>query len=230
MSTILVKIGGSLLYNEELEINFEVIDKFKEWFEQQNEYTSCVLVVGGGKLSRFITNQAKSKMEADYLRHRIGLKVTQVNAALVHGLLGEKDSKYFEEISDILNFLKNDRVKFSIIGGTRIGDSTDMTAAEIAVELGLNFVNKVSNIEYIYSDDPNLNDDAEPYERLSWDQYIQLFEENFSKGHQPGMSIPVDFKSVSLSQENKLRFRICGGDNIHKQGFEEMLKGGTIVE
>ncbi len=230
MNTILIKIGGSLLYNDKLAFNFDVIKKFTNWFKNQEHYNSCIFVVGGGKLSRFITDQAKSEMQEDHLRHRIGLKVTQVNSALVHGLFGEKESRYFENMEDLLSAFKENQPKISIIGGTRIGGSTDTTAAEIASNLGISFIYKVSNIDYIYTNDPTLDANAKPYEKLSWEQYIKLFEEKFSQGHKPGMNIPVDFKCASFAQENGLCFRVCGGIDLDKKEFGEVLNRGTVIE
>ena len=48
-----MKLGGSVLYDNLLNVNKVVLDKLKNWYyEAAEEYEKVVIVVGGGTLSR----------------------------------------------------------------------------------------------------------------------------------------------------------------------------------
>jgi uridylate kinase len=48
MNGIVVKLGGSLLYDDQLNLNRKVMDKVKEWYKRAVEqYDTVVMVVGG---------------------------------------------------------------------------------------------------------------------------------------------------------------------------------------
>ena len=229
MKTLVLKIGGSLLYNDELVFNTEIVKKVEAWYEKQKEYDLVLFVVGGGKISRFVVNQVKGDIKEEDFKHRIGMKMTQVNSAIFHGMLGNSDCKYFDSLKRLFKTVKKKKVRGAVIGGASVGGSTDMVAANIAFELGVDTVHKISNISNVYCSDPKTNENAQPIEKLSWEEYAKLFKEVFEHGHQPGMNIPVDFRCASFCKKNEISFRICGGENLKKMEIGEVLKTGTIV-
>ena len=50
---IVLKIGGSILYQDDSSINYPLLDKVKSWYHNaKDEYSRIVIVTGGGMLSR----------------------------------------------------------------------------------------------------------------------------------------------------------------------------------
>ncbi len=227
MNTAIIKIGGSVLYDDNLKLNTIFLQKVVDWFENQREYESVVFVIGGGRLSRFLLNQVTEKIFTDPPKHRIGIKVSHVNATIFVGLFNDKGVKYFDSISSLTSEVRSSLVKAAIIGGVVEGWSTDMVAVTIANELGIKQVTKISNIDYIYSADPNLEKEAKPFEQISWEEYIEIFNNQLGKKHKPNMSAPLDIECSLFSKEKGLQFRVSGG-NLEKD-FNELLNSGTLV-
>ncbi|MBD3229954.1 MAG: hypothetical protein GF329_17355, partial [Candidatus Lokiarchaeota archaeon] len=55
-NNIVIKIGGSLLFKENKDINFQKITEFCDIVSQNNNYESIVIVVGGGVIARQYIN------------------------------------------------------------------------------------------------------------------------------------------------------------------------------
>jgi uridylate kinase len=230
MNRAIIKIGGSVLYDENLNFNVELMKKFVDWFEFQREYKSVVFVVGGGKLSRSLVDQVRDEVKQDSSRHQIGIAVTKVNSRIVFGIFNNSKVKYFDCLEKLSNSIKNGNAKGAIIGGLKEGWSTDMVAANIAKALKLKLIFKVSNIDYIYTADPNKRKDAKPLEVLSWEEYIKMFNSQMGKKHKPGMSVPIDIECAKYCKKNNIAFRISGGKLLNKKlEVTELFRSGTFV-
>ena len=222
MNSLVLKLGGSVLYDENLKLNLEFLKKVVLWFENQRNYDNVFFVVGGGKLSRFLVNQVKDEIQFDSLKHQIGIKVTHTNAKIFLALFNDKEIKYFDSLLDVFP-----NVKAGVLGGIMEGWSTDMVAANVAYNLGVKNVCKISDIDYIYTADPNIEQDAKPLETITWKEYIQLFHEQIGEKHKPGMSAPVDIECSLFCNEKGISFRVSGGDL--NRDLDEILKTGTLV-
>ncbi len=230
MNRIVLKLGGSILYDENLSFNTDLVQKFVDWFNYQREYKSVVFVVGGGKLSRFLLNQVKEKIKVESQRHQIGIKVTKVNSNIVFGFFDNPRVKHFDCLEKLCNAVKNGNARGAIMGGFKEGWSTDMVAATIAKNLKIKNVFKISNIDYIYTADPHIDKKAKPLEILTWDEYMNIFKKQIGKKHEPGMSAPIDIECSKYCKQNKISFRVSGGKLLKKE-FEvsEILRSGTLV-
>ncbi len=230
ISSVVIKLGGSILYDEDLNFNIKFVEKFVAWFRNQKEYEKVVFVVGGGRLSRFLINQLDSEVKLDSLKHRIGINVTKVNASIVFSLFNQANIKVFDDIEKLSNSIKNSNVDGAIIGGIKEGWSTDMVAAHVSKNLGLDCIYKFSDIDYIYSADPKLQKDAKSLTNLSWDEYIDLFYKQIGQKHMPSMNAPIDINCALYCQKNKLQFRVLGGKVLEGDfKVSEMMKTGTLV-
>ncbi len=230
MENIIIKIGGSLLYDESLSLNKVFLNKIINWSKSQGKYKTIIFVVGGGKLSRFLVNQVQEDIQKDYLKHTIGMRITQLNATIFHSMFNDDEVKYFSSLDLLYDGVQNNQHKIVVIGGTKVGGSTDLVASEIAFNLGIGCVNKISNIEYIYTDDPKVNKDAKPLKNITWGEYIKIFYEDYADGHKPGMSVPIDFKCSEFCKKNNISFRVSGGDNLEKKEIDMILETGTVVK
>jgi uridylate kinase len=226
MSTAVIKIGGSIFYQKDLNINVDFLKKVVDWYESQKTYENVVFVVGGGSLSRFLLNQVKGSIISDCPKHQIGIKVTHVNAMVFLSFFNSKELRYFESISELCSNVK-EGTKGAVIGGIVEGWSTDMVAANVANELGVKTVYKISNIDYIYSVDPNQQENAKSFEKLTWEEYIKIFNTHIGNKHKPGMSAPIDIECSLFCREEKISFRVSGG-NLERD-LTELLNSGTLV-
>jgi len=228
---IVVKIGGSILYDGNLDINFSVLKKFKDWYIQhKEEYEKIVIVTGGGALSREIQKKIQSDItEKEYL-HNIAMSVTQTNAAIIQGYLEDFDSYIPKRIGDAYEFLSEERNRTLVSGGLKVGWSSDMDAAIYADMINVDTVYKISNIDHVYDADPRDNPNAKPFDDLTWVEYSGLFNITDGAVQEANKNIPIDVTCAQFCLKKGISFFICGGDALkEKSTVEEILKEGTLI-
>lgn len=231
LKKIVVKIGGSILYDSNLEINFLILKKFKDWYYQHNEeYDKIAIVTGGGELSRDIQKKITgSILNQEYL-HNIAMSVTQTNAAIIQGYLEDPNSYIPKRIGDACEFFNEEKNKTLISGGLKIGWSTDMDAAVFADMLDVDIVYKISDIDHVYDSNPEENPNAKPFEDLTWVEYSGLFNISEGDSHEANKNIPIDAMCAQFCLKKGISFFICGGKSLtEKPMVEEILKVGTLI-
>ena len=175
---VLIKLSGEALAGEDKfgvnpEMTAKTAAKIKEIHDQGVE---IAIVVGGGNFFRGRTGKNIDRATADYM----GMLATVMNAlALQDSLLSIGcDAKVMTaiEIRDMaegysrrkaLDYLDDNKV---VIFGGGTGSpffSTDTTAALRAAEMNAEVILLAKNIDAVYSEDPNVNPDAERYEELT---------------------------------------------------------------
>lgn len=227
---IVLKIGGSILYDNTLNVNFKILEKVKIWYESNKDnYEKIAMVTGGGGLSRDLQKKIAGSIVGQEYLHNIAMYITQTNATVVHGYLGDMSIYIPKKLGDACEFLL-DNGKTLISGGLKVGWSTDMDAAVFADLLDVDIVYKVSNIDYIYESDPKQNPSAKSFKDLSWKEYFKLFGIVEGDGHQANKSIPIDATCAQFCAKKGISFFVCGGENLEKKDrLEDVLFQGTLV-
>lgn len=228
---IVLKIGGSVLYDANLDINFPLLAKLKTWYYKYlEEYEKIVLVTGGGALSRDLQKRIGEQIDEKEYLHNIAMSVTQTNGALIQGYLEDPTSYFPHRFGDACEFLVEDKNRTLISGGLKIGWSTDMDAAIFADILDIDIVYKISDIDYVYDADPAKNPDSKPFTDLTWDQYFKLFNIVDGDGHEANKSMPIDVTCAQFCVRKGISFFICGGNATkEKSTIEEILQVGTLI-
>src|SRR5690606_30253362 len=86
--SIVIKVGGSLLYNTDLTLRTDFIHKIIRWYKDaKKKYDKVVLVTGGGKISRHLVRQVSQFSDNQQDLHKIGMSVTQTNAHILKTVL-----------------------------------------------------------------------------------------------------------------------------------------------
>lgn len=228
---IVLKIGGSVLYDDKLNVNFALLEKLKTWYTKALvEYEKIVLVTGGGMLSRDLQKKIEGSIEQKEYLHNIAMSVTQTNAALLQGYLEDPNAYIPKRLGDAYEFLAEDTNKTLISGGLKVGWSTDMDAAIFADMLDTDIVYKISNIDHVYDYDPANNPDAKPFEDLTWVEYAGLFNITDGDNHEANKNIPIDVTCAQFCLKKEISFFICGGRKLKEESsLEEILKVGTLI-
>lgn len=228
---IVIKIGGSILYDSDLDVNFHFLRKFKEWYiSSDNEYDSIVMVVGGGKLSRFIQNKTEGQIEEDEYLHQLGMSVTQVSANLVKGFLEDSEIYIPRGLGDAYEYLKTEGKRRMVSGGLKSGWSTDLDAVVFADVLGIDRVFKISDIDYLYNTDPKKDLNAKPLKDISWDEYFKMFGISKDTEHIPNEHIPIDAKCAQFAEKKNISMHITGGTRLENlKNMEKLLQDGSFI-
>lgn len=147
--------------------NIPFLKKFRRLIlDEVKRGEKFLLIVGGGATCRQYQEAAKKVVamtneDLDWL----GIQSTIFNAHFVRALF--KDYAYERVVTDPRKKIKTD--KPIILGaGWGTGHSTDMDAVMHAKAHHAKEIINLSNIEYVYTKDPNKFKDAQKIDRIDW--------------------------------------------------------------
>ena len=204
---VLIKLSGEALAGEDkFGVNPEMTAKTAAQIKEiHDQGVQIAIVVGGGNFFRGRTGKNIDRATADYM----GMLATVMNAlALQDSLLSIGcDAKEMTaiEIRDMaegysrrkaLDYLDDNKV---VIFGGGTGSpffSTDTTAALRAAEMNAEVILLAKNIDAVYSEDPNVNPDAERYEELT---YMDIVEKELRV---------MDLTAATLCKDNDIQLYV----------------------
>ena len=204
---VLIKLSGEALAGEDkFGVNPEMTAKTAAQIKEiHDQGVQIAIVVGGGNFFRGRTGKKIDRATADYM----GMLATVMNAlALQDSLLSIGcDAKVMTaiEIRDMaegysrrkaLDYLDDNKV---VIFGGGTGSpffSTDTTAALRAAEMNAEVILLAKNIDAVYSEDPNVNPDAERYEELT---YMDIVEKELRV---------MDLTAATLCKDNDIQLYV----------------------
>lgn len=223
MKRVLIKLSGESLASNGKGIDFNrVIDICNEIKEIYDMNIQIGIVVGGGNLWRGRSNSYIDKCTSDY----VGMLGTTMNALVLKdafrqiGVKAVIQSGLDMEIIDKFN--KEDSIEKleekSIVifsGGTGSPYfSTDTAAALRALEIEANVILKLTNVDGIYTSDPNLDENAKRIDRISFDEVI---DKNLKV---------MDLTAITLCKDNNLPIIIF---NFNQKGnLKKVISGEKI--
>lgn len=231
---IVLKIGGSLLYDENLKLNILFISKVKRWLKKNvSNYRKIVLVTGGGLLSRDMQKKVEDNLQTEDDIHGIAMQVTVLNAQILKELFDQKDYEIVvpKSLGELFEAINSENIKIIICGGLKKGWSTDMDAVVSANILGLDRVYKISKVEGVYDKDPSVNKDAKFIKEITWNKYFDLFDIDLENNtHIPNRSMPVDSLTAQYCAERDISVFISGGEDIEKTNdIASLFEEGTFI-
>lgn len=245
MEYVILKLGGSLVspkgkfIDEKMVLSY--VDKIRGQFGDAGE-TRLVVVTGGGNTSRQYRDAADAcEEDSEEDRHRIGITATWLNAEFLRAVLSDvayeevlgvgvyaKNAPLGEELiaSTFEKWLKTDH-RVLIAGGFITGVSTDFNAMVLAQKLGVEKVYKLTDVDFVYSEDPKKNSSAEPIKDISWESYFKLFGVDPSEAkHGAGAHLPIDFRAAKLAMDSEIGCVVVDGSDA---GVVDSIAGGKPV-
>jgi len=226
--TVVLSLGGSLIVpNGGVDIPF--LTEFNKFVRK---YVSrgwrIFMVCGGGKTSRHYIDGAVGVLGHKITsedRDWLGIHGTRINAHLLRTIF--QDIAY-PRIIDRYD-RKYDVGEYPVVigAGWKPGWSTDYDSVVLAKQHGARFILNLSNIDMVYTKDPNKHKDAHPIERTNWDFFQTLVGDKWS----PGLSGPFDPIASKEAKKNNLTVIVLRGDNF--SNLEKVFKGekfkGTVI-
>jgi len=224
-----VKIGGSILFDEDDQINEKLITKYAKTIRTvfTESKKRCAIVVGGGKIARkYIASSRRFGADETY-NDIMGIEVAKLNARLLISALGELAySTPPNNIQEFTAFYK-ETDKIIVCGGFRPGQSTNAVAAEIAEAAKAEKLFNLTDVAGVYSDDPVKNPDATLLDKISIDDLIKMVSNVQTKaGYYP----LFDITAAQTIKRSKIPLQFINGrdpENLQKAFKGEKI--GTMV-
>ena len=204
-----MSVGGSLIVPDAIDTNF--LSSLKALIEKETaQGRRFIIITGGGKTSRRYVDAAKvvsvlDNEDLDWL----GIHATRLNGHLLRTVF--KNIAYPVMVTnpdDILDV--PDSAMLVIASGYRPGASTDLRAVQIAERVGARKVINLSNIEYVYTDDPKTNPDAQKIEDITWEEFRKLIPDSWN----PNLSSPFDPIAAKEAQAKGIEVACIDGTNL----------------
>ncbi len=184
-----------------------------------------VLIAGGGKTARKYQNAANeitplTKDDMDWL----GIHSTRLNAHLLRSVfVHEAHPRIVTSPHDDIDWKES-----VLIGaGWRPGCSTDYDAVLIAKNLSIPKLINLSNIDYVYTDDPRKNPEAKKIEKIEWKEFRKLIPSEWD----PGLSSPFDPVAAKECEKIGMEVAILNGNDLEniRAYIDEQPFVGTVI-
>ncbi|NTW30874.1 MAG: UMP kinase [Candidatus Moranbacteria bacterium] len=207
---IIVSLGGSMVVPGGIDREF--LKSFKEFIEDEvGKGRRFIIVTGGGRTARsYIESAGEVTSVSDEDRDWLGIHSTRLNAHLLRTVL--RDYAY-PRINTNPHDLEDFYVATNpvlIAAGWRPGFSTDYCAALLGKYLDVDRIVNLSNIDYVYDQDPREFPDAKKFEKMTWSEFRALVGNEWS----PGMNSPFDPIASKLAEEEGMEVAILAGANL----------------
>jgi len=217
--TVVLSLGGSLVSPGQIDISF--LERFRETLSGMLREKRFVIVVGGGSVCRTYNKAADALTggagheEKDWM----GIYVTMVNAQLVKIMFGPHAAGVYQNPTKRPS-VSND---VTVASGWKPGFSTDYDAVLWAKTMGAKTVLNLTDVDYIYTADPDFDKSAKPVKALSWDGYKKII----GGAWKPGMNVPFDPVASKEAQRLGLKVIIVNGKRL--DNLKNLLAGKTFV-
>jgi len=226
-----ISLGGSLIFSKK-GINWKFLKKFRELLIKEiKKNNRFIIVTGGGYICR-VYQQAANKVTALAKDDRdwLGVHSTRLNAHLIKTIFRKyahprinKNPQTKEDLRK--HFAQGEKIM--VAAGWRPGWSTDYVATILAERLGAKIIINLSNIDYVYTRDPNKYKNARKIKKINWKDFCKIVGNKWD----PGLSAPFDPIASRKSEQLGLEVVIMNGgklDNLKKY-LEGKRFRGTIV-
>ena len=228
---VMLKLSGEVLGNGKGQgIDTEALNKIAKEITALNKHNIQVVIVnGGGNIWRYRDTKEAGieRTTSDYM----GMMATIMNGVALQSAI-EKLGIYCRVATSLdlpqiaepyirrraLRHLEKKRIVICAGGTGNPYFTTDTAAALRAVELGCDIILKATNVDGVYTADPNKDKTAKKYKKISYDEAI---EKNLKV---------MDQTAFSLCRESKMKilvFDMYKKDAILKAAMGEDI--GTLV-
>lgn len=222
---IVFSLGGSIICPDKVAIAYikSFVNLIKEKVSLGMKFA---IITGGGKIARDYRDALIASGITDtYILDLMGIDATRYNAELIRYSFGDlAEPKIFLDPTHLELTGKS----ILIGGGWKPGHSSDGSAVALAQTLGAKKLVNLSNIDYVYTDDPRKNPNATKIEKIDWVEFRKLLPE----GWNPGISAPFDPIAAKMAQDMNLEVVVMNGNNL--ENLKNYIEGkeflGTVIK
>ncbi len=229
---IVIKFGGSLLFNEDRTINSGKIEEFCQILKSNTSFNKTIIVCGGGLFAREYIKSMRELGSNEALCDLIGIEVSRLNSMIIRNCLKHDAVSFIprsvEELSLALMF-----DGFIVMGGLQPGQSTTSVSLEVSEYINSKKIVILTDVDGIYDKDPKKNSDAKMYKKISLSELQTLILKS-AKNKQASAGEYRIFDAVSLQilKRSKIKAYIMSGLNLKE--FKKFWNGsedihGTII-
>jgi len=222
---IIVSLGGSLIVPK-TGIDIAFLKQFKSLISRRiTKGDRFVIICGGGSTARQYQLAAGA---VGRLTHEdidwLGIHATRLNGHLMRAIFHRQSHP---TIVKNPNAPPRFREPILIAAGWKPGWSTDYDAVLLASGLSATTVINLSDVDYVYSADPQKDRNAKPVRRIDWKAFRKLVGNKWD----PGLNAPFDPVASELAARIGLTVKMIRGRSV--KDVERAIAGepfkGTMI-
>ncbi|MBI4170259.1 MAG: hypothetical protein HY514_01070 [Candidatus Aenigmarchaeota archaeon] len=212
---IVVKIGGSLCFNENSP-KFSYFSKLIPVLKQLKNQHQLIVAIGGGKANRKFYKSIEKFYLSNEQKEWIAIDMLRANARFIACLLKTKPIFSLDEITSKTE---------GVISGIAPGRSTDANAAFAAARIKADLLVKLTNVDGIYTKDPRKFRSAKKLDHVKFSDL-----KKYSISGKPGKYGILDKLAMETIIRHKIPTIVMSGKNPEK--LLAVVKGkkmGTLI-
>jgi uridylate kinase len=214
---IVLRIGGSIVVPNDIDVS--VLGILIQQITMLKKQHTVYVVVGGGKTARNYITAARQYIDNENVLDELGISASRLNALLLSVCV--KDAQVVTNIHEALH-----AKTLPVLGGTTSGQTTDTVAALLAEVVKADMMIKVSNVNGIYTDDPNKVETAQKVDTMSFKELERFSQKEF----EAGISSIIDPVAAKIIARNKLQVVVIGKEDM--KDLLQVVEGnhqGTVI-
>lgn len=227
MKNIVIKIGGSLLFNNDFTINHQRLREFSDIIRNEGKFDTVVVVCGGGLIAREYINATRKFNKNEAFCDTIGIDISRINSKLIIASLGSIAYPVvpinMEELSRAVLFKK-----IIVMGGLQPGQSTTSVALEVAEIIESETLVILTDVEGIYDKDPNVHIDAKMFNHVNYNQLQEiLISQSGTNKVLAGEYRIFDLVSLQILRRSRIKVFVISGKDLNE--FRKLWSGNTKI-
>lgn len=196
---VVLSLGGSLIVPDEVDVQF--LRQFKKVIQSNKKKYKFIVVCGGGSIARKYIIALRNIGIDKKTQSLSGISATRMNARFVSYFFGINPEKGIpHNIKDIKKYLKKNKIVFCGALEYKPKQTSDSTAAEIAVKFKADFVN-LTNVKGLFDKNPKDYKNAKFIPRISWNEFDKMANK---LAYKPGQHFVLDQTASRIIKENKI--------------------------
>jgi uridylate kinase len=217
--TVVISIGGSIVAPPNLDTTY--IDSLARLLVELSKTRRIFCVTGGGWIARQYIEAGRQFGADEEELDLIGIAATRMNAQLLIAALSKYTEVPVRPMASVEATVESSEgYKIAVMGGTYPGHSTDFVGVELAIRSkAVRFIN-ATNVDGVYSADPNLVATAEMYKEVSIEALIKMMGVEWKMA---GAKTVIDGPALKLIREKKVPTFVVNGKNLPE--FAKAIQG-----
>lgn len=218
--TVVVSIGGSFLVGKDgvdVDLAREVADLLQRVTADGRR---VIVVVGGGQTARRYITAARTLGADESALDEMGIAITRINARVLLAALSGAAPYPAESIEAAVTASATYPVV--VMGGTHPGHTTDAVACIVGERARATRVVIATNVDAVYSKDPNKHADAERFTTVTSGRLVDITIRSESKAGGSGV---VDSLGAKILHRSEIAGAVVHGRDL--KALEAALTGAT---
>ena len=214
---IVLKLSGRVFSMD----NAKLLKDYAHFLVKISKYCQPVVVAGGGKIARHYISHARSSGADESTLDELGIEISRLNAKLLIYALKNKAYPHpptsLQQVTHAI-----DSGLIVVTGGLHPGQSTNGTAALIAEKIKASEFINATDVNGIYSADPNKNKNAKLFKKIELKKLrgILVKEDSVAGGYDL-----MDIVALKIIARSKIKTRVVKSD---LKTLEKAIKGKDV--